>query len=81
VNSAQVQEEVSLLWRKVLPEGEFDQYSDFISAGGNSLKVISLFVQIMKKFNVKLEIKNFARLNTINNQADFISNEIRRRNA
>ncbi|KDD69571.1 acyl carrier protein [Pseudomonas sp. BT76 TE3572] len=81
MNSAQVQEEVSLLWRKVLPEGEFDQYSDFISAGGNSLKVISLFVQIMKKFNVKLEIKNFARLNTINNQADFISNEIRRRNA
>lgn len=81
MDSAQVQEGVSLLWRKVLPEGEFDQYSDFISAGGNSLKVISLFVQVMKKFDVKLEIKNFARLNTINKQADFISSELQRRNA
>jgi len=79
MDTAQVEEEVRLLWRDVLPSGNFNEDSDFISAGGSSLKVMSLFVKLKKKFSVTLEVKNFNALNTISKQSAFISSELQTR--
>jgi acyl carrier protein len=79
MDTAQVEEEVRLLWRDVLPSGNFNEDSDFISAGGSSLKVMSLFVKLKKKFSVTLEVKNFNVLNTISKQSAFISSELQTR--
>lgn len=76
MNTAQVKEELHHLWRELLPSQSFDEDSDFLSAGGSSLKVMSLFVKCMKKFGVKMEVKNFYTLNTINRQSAFIASEL-----
>ena len=76
MNTAQVKEELHHLWGELLPSKSFDEDSDFLSVGGSSLKVMSLFVKCMKKFGVKMEVKNFYALNTINRQSAFITSEL-----
>lgn len=60
------------LWKGIINSKDIDVNNDFFEMGGDSLKAMSLFMAINKKFNVQIPLKLIYDLNTIKKQSNYL---------
>lgn len=61
----QLEVRIKLIWEELLNQQGFGIYDDFYQLGGDSLRAIQLFVEIEKRFGIKLSAQALLELTTV----------------
>ncbi|MCP5054247.1 MAG: hypothetical protein GY940_44175, partial [bacterium] len=74
--SNEIQETLVEIWKKILKVGEIGINSDFFQLGGNSIKALMVVSEINEAFDVALLITDIFGLNTIEEIAGYLADQV-----